>query len=277
MLLAVLVVCAVVPASAVAADPEERIVIKGPVLVDKDETAGDVVVVDGTVLIRGTVDGDLVVINKNVTIRGTVTGDVFTARGRATLGRRAHIQGDLRWARKRPAVTSGARIDGKNERVDLEGIGAPGGAAVAGAWWIAVSVSAFVLGLLLLLLAPRAADGVRRAAGARPVATILFGILAFVLLPVLGVLALVTIVGIPLGAGLLLLVPPLYSIAYVTSAWLLGRRILGKAARILAFLAGLVILRLLALIPVVGGIVWLLATVFGLGALFVALFRARTA
>ncbi len=274
-LLALLLVFAVLPATAAAADPEERIVIKGPVLVDKDETAGDVVVVDGDVIVRGTVDGDLVVIKEDVTIRGTVTGDVFTGRGRATLGRRAHIEGDLRWARKRPDVTSGARVDGDHKRIDIEGVGAPFGAGIAIGWWIAVSVSSLLLGILLLLLAPRAADAVRKAGGS-PLAAFLWGIVLLILLPILAVLALVTVVGIPLGVGLLLVLPPLLSIAYVTTAWVLGRRFV-TGSRILAFLAGLVVLRLLALVPFLGGLVWFLATVFGLGALFVALRRARTA
>ena len=45
--------------------------------------------------------------------------------------------------------------------------------------------------------------------------------------------------------------------------------------RLLAFLAGLAILRLLAIIPIVGGIVWFAATSVGLGALLVATWRAR--
>jgi hypothetical protein len=40
--------------------------------------------------------------------------------------------------------------------------------------------------------------------------------------------------------------------------------------RFLAFLAGWGILRLLGLIPVVGGLVWTLASIFGLGLLWVA-------
>ena len=47
------------------------------------------------------------------------------------------------------------------------------------------------------------------------------------------------------------------------------------AGRVLAFLAGLAILRVLALIPILGGIVWFAATVVGLGALMVAIWRAR--
>ena len=42
------------------------------------------------------------------------------------------------------------------------------------------------------------------------------------------------------------------------------------SSRYVAFLVGLVILRALALIPVVGGLLWLLATVWGLGLLAVA-------
>jgi hypothetical protein len=42
---------------------------------------------------------------------------------------------------------------------------------------------------------------------------------------------------------------------------------------VLAFLAGLAILRVLAIIPIVGGIVWFAATVVGLGALLVATWR----
>lgn len=38
----------------------------------------------------------------------------------------------------------------------------------------------------------------------------------------------------------------------------------------LAFIAGLAILRVIALVPFLGGVVWFLATVFGLGVLFVA-------
>jgi hypothetical protein len=44
---------------------------------------------------------------------------------------------------------------------------------------------------------------------------------------------------------------------------------------VLAFLAGLAILRVLAIIPILGGIVWFAATVVGLGALLVATWRAR--
>jgi len=94
--------------------------------------------------------------------------------------------------------------------------------------------------------------------------------------PLLAVLALVTLVGIPFGIALLLAAIPVVLVAYVTSAWMLGRRVLRNrsTSRWVALFAGWGILRVLALIPVVGALVGLVATVVGLGALAVALWRA---
>jgi hypothetical protein len=46
---------------------------------------------------------------------------------------------------------------------------------------------------------------------------------------------------------------------------------------VVAFLVGWAILRVLALVPVLGGLVWFAAVVVGLGALAVATWRARSA
>ena len=64
-------------------------------------------------------------------------------------------------------------------------------------------------------------------------------------------------------------------ISYLAAALVVGRVVL-KKARILAFVVGLVILQLLTLIPIAGGIVGFLATVFGLGVVLLAIIRARS-
>src|SRR5688572_5317221 len=80
-----------------------------------------------------------------------------------------------------------------------------------------------------------------------------------------------------LGVALLLAAIPVLVVAYVTTGtWIVGRRVLSNRSTSpwAALLAGWGILRLLALIPVVGALVGLAATVVGLGALAVALWRA---
>jgi hypothetical protein len=270
LLFVALFVCLAVPASASAADPKERVVITGPVVVERGTTSGDVIVIDGDVLVRGTVDGDLFVVNGEVTLRGTVTGDVVAVSDRVVFGARGKVEGDLHYGDKKPEGAEG-KVEGDTEKFKA---GTATGIGLVIGFWIAVTVSVFLLGLLLLLLAPRAADAVARSG---PLKSFLIGLLVFFLLPLLGLLALVTVIGIPFGIGVLLAVLPLYGIGYTAAAWIVGRRILKSKPRILAFIVGVLILRLLALIPIAGGIVWFLATVFGLGAVTVATLRNRKA
>jgi cytoskeletal protein CcmA (bactofilin family) len=277
ILVALVLLCTLAPAEpaiAAGSSPKERIVISGPVTVNRTETVKDVIVVDGDILIRGTVHGDVVAVNGDVTIRGKVTGDVATVAGTAMLGRRARIGGDLTYFDHKPVVARGAKVSGKTQKYDTGKLTVPLGVAAI-AFWLAISLSLLVLGLLLLLLAPRAGEAVARTARTRLGASIGIGILAFILLPILGVLACVTVLGIPFGVGLLAALYPLYAIGYATTAFVVGRMIL-KSARIPAFLVGLIILRLLALIPFAGGLIGLLAIILGLGLLFMTLFRVRS-
>jgi hypothetical protein len=152
------------------------------------------------------------------------------------------------------------------------------GLAVGFGIWLAITVSAFVLGALLLWVFPRAAAVVYEVAESQVGAAIGFGLLAFFAIPIVGVILLVTILGLPLGLLLLLALAPLYSLGYTASAWALGRRILGPARnRFLAFLVGLAILRVVAIVPLLGALIWWAATVFGLGLLVMAASRARAA
>lgn len=269
VVIALLLLCWVLPASALAAD--ERIVVVGDVFVDRDETTGDILVADGDVTVRGTVDGSILVADGDVTIRGEVTGDVFTAAGTAILGRRAHVEGDLVYGDKEPQVASGAQVDGDIEKVKPEDLSG-GAIALQIGLWIAFTVSLLVLGIILLALFPKAADAVTRAGKGK---SLLVGLLAIILIPVIAVLSLVTIIGIPLGVVLLALLVPLWAIGYSAGAFLVGRLISKKGARILAFVIGLLVLRVLALVPFLGGVVSLLAALLGIGALLVAAQRAR--
>jgi hypothetical protein len=272
--IALLVFCWVLPSSAFATDRKERIVVVGDVLVDRGQTTKDVLVADGDVTVRGTVDGDLVVADGDVTLRGRVTGDVVTLAGTAILGRRAAVDGDVVYADKKPQVAPGAQVGGEVKKLKPENFGG-GAIALQIGVWLAVTISVLVLGLLLLLLFPRAADAVARTGKARTGRAMLVGLLTFFLIPIIGFVALITIVGIPLGVGLLLALLPLYALAYTSSAVVVGRFASKQGGRILAFVIGLVILRVLALVPFLGGLVWFLATILGLGALLIAGRTAR--
>ena len=278
LLVALVALCTLLPAGpALAADdaPDDRIVLSGSVLVDRDETVpGDVVVVDGDVLVRGTVRGDVVALGGDVTIRGTVGGSVVTLEGRATLGRAARVSGDLVYFDKKPVVAPGAKVSGDVEKIDSGEIGNVLKALAFGVW-VAFSVSLLLLGLIALLLAPRAAEAIARTAKKSWGRAIGVGFAALILLPIVAGLITVTVIGTPLGIILLATLIPLFALAYVSSAFAVGRLIL-KGSGIPAFLLGMLILCLLTLVPFLGALVTLLAIVFGLGLLLTTLIRARS-
>jgi cytoskeletal protein CcmA (bactofilin family) len=272
---ALLALCWILPASAFAADDgNERIVLKGPVLVDRNETVGDIVVGQGDVTVRGNVKGDIVVGDGDAAIRGKVTGDVVTFNGTPTLGRRAQVGGDVVYGKGKPEIASGATVEGKVEKINVADFANFGGIGYI-AIWLAASISVFLLGLLLLLLVPKAADAVASAAKTSTAMSLLWGFALFFLIPILAFLCILTLVGIPLGGGLLLALIPIYALGYTAASFIIGRLIMPKRARILAFLVGLIILRVLALIPIASSVIWFVATILGLGAIFVAILRAR--
>jgi hypothetical protein len=256
---------------------DDQVVISGDVKVGRGETLDDVVVVDGNVDVRGRLEGELIALSAPVSITGTVDGDVVALTERAVIGPRARIGGDLIYSDEKPDIAPGARVAGETRRVDFNEITSPLSAFTARlVLWVAMTASTLLLGLALLWLTPRALEAAREMARTRTGPAIGMGMAVFFGLPALAVVLLITLVGIPLGIVLLLALLPIYAIAYTTSAWLLGRAIVHPpTGRVAAFLAGWAILRVIALIPWVGGLAWFGATVFGLGALAIALWRSR--
>ena len=255
----------------------DHVVITGGVVVPPGETAGDVIVLDGTVRIAGHVTGDVVSVAGPVRVSGRVDGDLIAVSDRAFLGSAARVGGDLRYGDESPVLARGARVDGKVSSEDWDDSLNGWGWVSLLAWWLAVSVSTLIVGVLLVWLAPGALYAAERAVQERLGATVGWGVLIAIGVPVLAIVALVTLVGIPFGIALLLAVIPVLLVAYATAAWIVGRRVLRNRSASLwaALFAGWGILRLLALIPIAGELVGLAATVVGLGALAIALWRAR--
>jgi hypothetical protein len=256
---------------------EAFVVLSGRADVPQGQQVGDLVVFHGSSTVDGTVDGSLTAFDAPVTIAGRVNGDVVVFNGRVGLRSGANVTGDV-VSQAAPVVASGATIGGERRRVQTnvrwEGFGWAGRLA----WWLAVSVSTLVVGLVLLWLIGRGTAWILEAGRTRVGPAIGWGLLVFFGLPILAVIALLTVVGIPLGLGLLAALGLIYALGYSAAAWILGRSILrAPPAWIVAFLVGWGILRVVALIPILGGLVWFAAVVFGLGALVVAVWRARAA
>jgi hypothetical protein len=252
------------------------VVLTGRLDVATGEIYQDAIILDGDAAIAGTVDEEVLAFNGDVFVSGHVGGSVVAFNGRVTLESGATVGGDV--VSSQPAqIAEGAKVAGT---VSSQGVPSDlnlGRFATVSrvAIWVATSVSSLVLGLLLLLFAPRAGEAIAITASSRFGLSVGIGFAVFFGLPIAAVIALVTLVGIPLGAGLLLALGLLFWIGYVAAALAIGRLLVKPpTARLLAFGAGWLILRVIAIVPGIGGLVWFLATVFGLGALTVAARRA---
>ena len=187
----------------------------------------------------------------------------------------AQVDGDVK-SRQEPDVAPGT-VTGDVKKLNIQNLFSGILLVFLIYLWIAVTLSVALLGLpVRRCCSPRAADATATA-GRRFWPTVGWGALVGIVGPILGVLVLVTIVGIPFGLGMLSALNVLAPLGYVASSLILGRLMVkgtSTGARIGAFFAGFGILRAVALLPGIGVIVWFLVCMYGLGALTQAAWRA---
>jgi hypothetical protein len=254
---------------------EDQVVLSGTVTVPKGTSVGEIVVFHGRVQVTGSVVGDIVVVSGSITVTGGyVTGSVIALHGPIRITAASQIGGDV-LASQHVTVDPGVKVGGQvRENVGftlIERLTAIG--AVLGG--LAVGVSVLLLGLLLLWVAPRAADAVARTATAAPFASAGWGVLLWLGVPIVCVAALASVLALPLGFALLLALGLAFLLGLTWSTWTLGRAIVHDRGRVLPFLAGWAIVAAIGLVPYVNAGVWTLASIFGLGAMTVAAWRAR--
>lgn len=254
---------------------DDQIVLHGRLHVTDGETVDTAVIFDGPAIVEGTVRQDLVVFNGRVEISGIVRNDVVVFNGDVVVRSGAKIGGNL-VTQGGATVEEGATVAGEERSISADFEITDVGLASRFAWWLAYSLSTLALGLILLLLAPRLDHAISFTARERKGGSIVAGLAFFFLLPIVAVMLLATVVGIPLGLFLLLALALLYTVGYVAGAHALGRLIAqAPRSRYVAFLAGWGIVRLLGLVPVLGGLVWTITAIAGLGVLAVASRRTQ--
>jgi hypothetical protein len=131
----------------------------------------------------------------------------------------------------------------------------------------------FVTGLALILVFPGFTHRSAHSFTAKMGWSLLYGLLILIVMPILSILLMVTIVGLPLGLIMLLAYFSLLYIAKVIAGLsigsaLIGRKEKGAGSQILSLFLGLLILELVALIPIVGGLLGFVMLVVGLGAIY---------
>lgn len=221
----------------------------------------------GEVAIEGEVGGHVRASGEVVRLLGTAGGSVEVVAEEVVVGPGARVAGDLVHRSPGPArVDPGARIGGRVIHRPMEG---PDPLAA----WIGhlVRIGAFLFtGAVLVALFPGVFARLRDALERRPWPSLGLGLAALLAVPLCLVLVGLTVLGIPLAlVGGVLFGGALYAARAVAAVWL-GERLLGggpgRGARVVAFLLGGALLVLAGLLPWIGWIVTLGATLAGIGA-----------
>ncbi len=275
------------------------VTIRGPVAKDVLAAGGtvaitpagsigrDLLVGGNSVAVDGLVGRDVRVTATDLTLGGRVGGNVEASVQTLHLTDRAAIAGNLIYTSPGQAtIAPGATVRGRIERrappaprptSPIDQIGE----IILG--WVRTLVGLFALGLLLVLLFPRFTSRTLATVRVSPWASLGIGFALLVGVPVLALL--VFLLGLLVGGwwlALILLAIEAIAlvVAYVVSSVFVGCWILERIGRtdrglVVALLTGLITLLLLGLIPVVGALVGLVATVLGLGALVLTAAQAH--
>ena len=271
-----------------AADPaagEGRVLVSvnGDVTLPPDQSAETIVVVDGVATIAGDVD-TLVIVEGSAVLDGAQAGTIWAVRSQVELGAGTIVTGEVMTLDSAVQQVGDATVQGGVN--DMAGRLIAIGAVLAPAFllfWLGAGLATLVAGLLLAGLASRQVREAEAAIRSQPVATFAAGLLGLVVFPIVAVLLMISIVGAPLGLGILFgLWPLLAYIGYLVAGiwigeWLLNR---SQAPRprerpYLAAVIGLVVLQLVGVVPVLG-IVSAIASLFGFGAVLVLAWRTLT-
>ena len=247
----------------------------------------DAIIGSTNTTIGGQIARDLQVGGSNVKIDGGIGGNVVASIERLQLTDRATVGGSLKYTSKNEAqIANTSSVKGSIERQTPADGRAPlvTGPAALVLEWLKGLIGLLILGILVVFFFPGFSRRAGEALVHSPWLTLAVGGLVLIGLPILSVIFFLVgalIGGWWIGFVVLALFVVLLALAIPIAAVGVGGALLRVARRPvpvwLALFIGLVALLLVALVPILGGIVIFLALLFGMGAATIAVVGGRRA
>lgn len=236
---------------------------------------GSTVVGAGNVELNGPVGGNVVGGVGNLIITNAVGGTIYTGVGQLQIGDGASVADVVYWSDEKATVSSEATVSGNlDQRIPVESSRQTNRETRKVAWTgfrFFSFLSMVVIGLLMLRFFPGLLETGAGFIDKKPWQSLGFGFLKLILEPIVAIILMVTIIGLPIGIFLVFAyIIELYFASYMVANWV-GRLIWGKLSknesRYWAFVLGALVFVIVTSVPVVGGIVRFFSLLFGLGAI----------
>lgn len=249
----------------------------------------------GTIMMDGKVGGQATTSAGQITVNGTVGGqlDIPSEAGEIIIGPNAQVGKDVTYAGEtKPTIQAGAKIGGEvkqraaavnmPKQKDLSGL--LGFSKIF--WKLAQLFGLLVLGLVVVTILPKETKLVGEKMLTQAPRCVGFGFLVLIVTPIVGVILLFTIVGIPLALVVFALWGIAIMLAKVFVCIVVGQKILGyliknksraivkerdrakdkKPNPMWPLVVGVIVFVLLTSIPYIGWLIKLVAIVWALGA-----------
>lgn len=282
LLASIAVFLALVPTPAFAQtgpDDDKGVLIRidGDVRVAPGDSLSNVFVIRGDLVVDGRVRDTVWVINGDAVISdtGVVDGDINIIRGDLRLAGGSRVE-DVTLYDSDIDREEGATVDGDISREN----GIQWGFIGTAFWiyvWLSMTVAVVLTGIIFAAVGGRQLTRASDALTNATAMSILAAVIIWIGGPFLAGLAFVTLVGIPFALGVLLVaLPALWFLGYIVAGTRVGLAITRKGVEdphdadvhpYLAAVVGLLILQVIALIPVIGWLIVILAGVYGAGGL----------
>lgn len=221
---------------------DARVSVGSPLTVEADEVAEDVVVIGAPLTVEGEVEGDAMVIGGNVDVSGHVGGDLGAIGGHVSLADTANVEGDVIAVGGKVEREPGARIGGDISGVSLGRHGlnvgdwlrfdlhpwrpgltpwffSPTRNVLNGAGGI---IFLCVVASVLLLIARGTVERAGQVIAAEPWKAGFVGFLSMVLLSFVGLILLISIIGWPVLALMILVAIAVFFLGFTAVACRLG-------------------------------------------------------
>ncbi len=245
---------------------------------------GDVLAFGGTVSMLGTVDGSFEAVGGEVQVGGEVGHDADVRCDALVVDPGARISGNLRYAARKeielPPGAVGGEVDYRPKETGKEEAEALSLRDVA--WKLGFLVANLLIGVAGVGLLRRPTAAAVEAGRREALLSLGVGFVLAVSVPVAAVLAMLLVVTIPLSAIVLALWTVLVYVGKIPAGMVLGRVLLGLLRRpapspYASLGLGLPVLYVVFWIPYLGGVAWIAATCFGMGALVLGVRAAAAA
>jgi len=256
-------------------------VLGGQIIIDNSTSVGGSIAgAGGNIQILSPVPGEINIAGGNIVIGNTVGGDVNAATGELSIASNASVAGDLTyWSENEANISSTASISGLitreappsnyDEKVDEKKVAA----GITGALFFIKlfdSIMLLIVGLIFIALFPIYADKVTKQIKSNFGMSLLLGLAAVILIPIVSLIIALTLFGIPLSIFIIALYLAMIWFVKIFSLLIIGRFILDKTNNTKkgyawALIIGTVIYFILGLLPIISFFVDIVIVLAGTG------------